>query len=320
MQTNKKYRLLTRSDLDGLVCAVLLRHLDLIDDILLIDSPGSMSAGEVPVKPDDIIANLPYVPGVHLCFDHHVSETIRNQPTPGYIIDPDAPSAARVVYEYYGGRQKFPRFFKDVMTAVDKADSGDFSREEILSPTGWPLLNFLVDTRSRIERWGKFAINEIAFKMLIIDLIGKMPIDEIMEKPDVKSRAEIYFKYEQEYKAQLASIVSIFDNIAVLDVRKSARIYPGNRFVIYAMYPQCNTSIQIREEKENDVTTFSVGKSIINRTSKANIGKLMFAYGGGGHRAAGACHVDNSDADRVFGELVEKLREMPATRALADRV
>lgn len=309
MQTNKRYRLLTRSDLDGLVCAVLLRHLDMTQDIVLIDSPGAMSAGKVEVKPGDIIANLPYVPGAHLCFDHHVSETIRNRPAPGYIIDPDAPSAARVVYEYYGGEKTFPPFFNEVMSAVDKADSGDFSRREILYPSGWPLLNFLVDKRTRVEEWGKFAINETAFKKQVVALIGKMTIGEIMETPDVKQRSDIYFEYEEKYRQQLASIVKIIENIAVFDFRKSRRIYPGNRFIIYALYPHCNVSVQIKQEKENNVTTFSVGKSIINKTSQANIGALMYSYGGGGHRAAGACHVDNDDVDRVFEEIVAQLKE-----------
>ncbi len=309
MQTIKRFRLLTRSDLDGLVCAVLLRHLDLTQDIVLIDSPGAMSAGKVEVKPGDIIANLPYVPGVHLCFDHHVSETIRNSPAPGYIIDPDAPSAARVVYTYYGGEKTFPPIFNEIMSAVDKADSGDFTRREILYPNGWPLLNFLVDKRTRIEEWGKFAINETAFKKQVIDWMGKMTIDEIMETPDVKKRSDIYFEYEEKYRQQLASIVTIIDNIAVFDFRKSRRIYPGNRFVIYALYPDCSVSIQIKQEQENNVTTFSVGKSIINKTSHANIGELMYSYGGGGHRAAGACHVDNNAVDRVFEEIVEQLKQ-----------
>ncbi len=308
MQTNKRFRLLTRSDLDGLVCAVLLKHLNLTNEIVLIDSPGSVSAGKVDVKPDDIIANLPYVPGAHLCFDHHVSETIRNRPAPGYIIDPDAPSAARVVYEYYGGKNTFPEFFDDIMAAVDKADSGDFSQRDILYPSGWPLLNFLVDKRTRIEEWGKFAITETDFKIQLIDLMGTMGINEIMKTADVRHRSDIYFQYEDKYKRLLTDTVEIYDNIAVFDLRKCRRIYPGNRFVIYALYPACNVSIQIKQEKDDRVITFSVGKSIINRTSNVNIGELMFAYRGGGHRAAGACHVKNEDADRVFKEVLDQLK------------
>jgi len=319
MQTNPKYRLLTRGDLDGLVCAVLLRHLDLAGEIVLIDSPSEMSSGKVDVLPDDIIANLPYVPGAHLCFDHHVSETIRNRPTPGYIIDPDAPSAARVIYEYYGGDKHFPPFFNELMKAVDKADSGNFTREEILHPTGWSLLNFLVDKRTRVEEWGKFAIDETAFKLGIIESMGSTGIEGIMKNPDVAQRAEIYFRYEEKYRKQLVSTVNIYSNIAVFDFRQCKTIYPGNRFVIYALYPQCNISIQIKQETDNPVTTFSVGKSIINKSSDANIGELMYSYGGGGHRAAGACHVPNEEAGRVFEEILERLTEKDSAFAPSGR-
>ncbi|MGM0452752.1 MAG: exopolyphosphatase [Thermodesulfobacteriota bacterium] len=307
METSKKYRLLTRSDLDGLICAVLLKYLDMVKTVELIDSPGAMQAGEVEVKSDDIIANLPYVPGASLAFDHHVSETLRSRQNPGHVIDPDAPSAARVVYEYYGGKKRFPASFNELMAAVDKADSGQFSRNEILHPTGWALLNFLVDKRTGIEEWGKFAIDERQFKSNLIDWILQMPIDEVMALPDVQQRSTIYFAYQQRYKRQLADRAQIYGNIVVLDCRDQEQIYPGNRFVVYALYPQCNISIQIKLEKDKEKTTFSVGKSIINPTATVNIGKLMLEYGGGGHRAAGACHVDPEEADRVLAEILGRL-------------
>ena len=302
---------MTRSDLDGLVCAVLMKNLDMIGDILLIDSPGDMQSGKVSVTPDDIITNLPYVPGVYLAFDHHFSEKLRNVENSRHIIDPDAPSAARVIYDHYGGNNRFPDHFNDIMTAVDKADSGSFTRQEILYPTGWALLNFLVDKRSRIEDWGKFAIDEYQFKRHLIDWMLEKPISAIMALPDVAQRAEIYFRYESLYKEQLTSTARIYNNIVVLDLRKWERIYPGNRFLVYASYPQCNISVQIRQESDEPVTTFSVGKSIINTSSRANIGKLMLHYGGGGHRAAGACHVGDAEADRVLEEILEQLKDDP---------
>ncbi len=312
MDARKKHRLLTRSDLDGLVCAVLMKHLDLVDELVLIDSPSVMQTGEMTVEPNDITTNLPYVPGVHLAFDHHVSEMLRNEETPGHIIDPDAPSAARVIYEYYGGKSRFSDFFDDIMTAVDKADSGQFSREEILSPAGWPLLNFLVDKRTGIEDWGQFAIGELPFKLRLIDWMLTMPIGDIMEMPDIKQRVDVYFQYQHQYKQQIESAARIYDNIVVLDFRNVNRIYPGNRFLIYALYPQCNLSILIRREPDRSRTTFSVGKSIVNSTSNANIGKLMLEYSGGGHRAAGACHVGDAEGDRVMQEILEKLGDRQA--------
>ena len=138
---HRKHRLVTRSDFDGLVCAVLLNELNLIDEITFVH-PKDMQDGKVPITARDITTNLPYVPGAHLVFDHHASETIRNgSRRANHIIDPDAPSAARVLYNHYGGRSAFPKVSPEMMAAVDKADSAQFTREEILEPRGWVLLN-----------------------------------------------------------------------------------------------------------------------------------------------------------------------------------
>ena len=79
MLVSSRYRLVTRSDFDGLVCAVLLKELDLIDDISFVH-PKDMQDGVVPITDRDITTNLPYVDGAHLVFDHHASETVRNEP------------------------------------------------------------------------------------------------------------------------------------------------------------------------------------------------------------------------------------------------
>ncbi len=309
MANNTKYRLLTRSDLDGLICAVLLKHLGLVDEIKLIDNPGLMQEGAMKIGASDITTNLPFVPGVHLAIDHHVSESIRNLENPKHIIDPDAPSAARVVYNNFGGAGRFPDFFEDMMNAVDKADSGQFSRDEILHPTRWVLLNFLVDQRSNVETWGKYRISGEEFKLNLIDDCGRFKIDKILAISDVKERADIYFKYEDSYKQLLNATATVHHNIVILDFREQKTVYPGNRFIIYALFPDCNVSVLIRSDEEKNRTIFSVGKSILNKTSNANIGELMLAHGGGGHRAAGACHVDNHMADHVFESLLLKLTD-----------
>jgi hypothetical protein len=302
-----QYRLLTRSDLDGLICAVLLKHLDMVEEIKLIDHPGIMQQKNFSVSDRDMITNLPFVPGVHLAIDHHVSESLRNQKNPRHIIQPDAPSAARVVYEYFGGKSRFPELFDEMMTAVDKADSGQFSQDEILHPRRWVLLNFMVDKRTGIEKWGNFSISEEQFKLDLIDYCRRMPIDQILTVQDVSQRADVYFKYEDQYKGLLGKTAAVYGNIVVLDFRRIEKILPGNRFIIYALFPQCNISILIRSDVENNKTSFSVGKSIINLTSTVNIGEIMLSYGGGGHRAAGACQVEQDDADRVFQQLLRLL-------------
>lgn len=310
MANINKYRLLTRGDLDGLVCAVLMKHLDMVDEIQLIDHPSDMQQGKVVVSDRDISTNLPYVKGVHLAIDHHFSETMRNKKNDRHIIDPDAPSAARVVYNYYGGKKRFPDRFDEMMTWVDIADSGQFSQEDILRPRRWALLNFLVDQRTNIEKWGDFRIPEMEFKFNLIDYCGNMIIDEIMELPDVRERSDVYFTWEETYRSQLQTSASVHNNIVVLDFRETETRYPGNRFLIYALYPQCNISLLMRFDKETGQTIFSVGKSIINRTSPLNVGEIMLSCGGGGHRAAGACHQDNPEAaEQVFQELLAALSD-----------
>jgi hypothetical protein len=311
MANNTKYRLLTRSDLDGLICAVLLKYLGMVDEIKLIDNPGQMQEGVIKISSSDITTNLPFVPGVHLAIDHHVSESIRNQENPKHIIDPNAPSAARVVFNYFGGQSQFPDFFKDMMKAVDKADSGQFSQEEILHPERWVLLNFLVDQRTNLEAWGNFRISGDQFKLELIDSCGRLTIDKILSISDVKERADIYFQYEDAFKNLLNNSATVVHNVVILDFRGQKTLYPGNRFIVYALFPYCNVSILIRSDNQKNKTIFSVGKSILNKTSNVNIGELMLLHGGGGHRAAGACHVENHMADQVFETLLQKLTDKP---------
>ncbi len=307
MANTTQNRLLTRGDLDGLVCAVLIKYLGIIDEIKLIDHPNTMQERGVVVSERDITTNLPYVPGVGLAIDHHISEKMRNAKNPRHIIDPEAPSAARVVYNYFGGRKRFPKFFDEMMDAVDKADSGRFTIDEVLHPKGWPLLNFLVDQRTGIEEWGSFKTTEEQFKLDLIDSCMRMKIDAILNLPDVKERAAVYFRYEKQHKDLLTSLAEVYRSIVVVDIRKMERVYPGNRFMVYALYPECNLSILIRIDKKNGKTVFSVGKSIINRTAAVNVGEIMLSYGGGGHRAAGACHVASATANEVLDQLIEKL-------------
>ena len=304
---NKKFRLVTRSDFDGLVCAVLLKHLDVLGDIKFVH-PKDMQDGKIKIGPDDITTNLPYVAGAHLSFDHHLSETIRNTgERPNHIIDPDAPSAARVVYDYYGGKKVFPAGWDDLMVAVDKADSAQFTRDEILHPEGWVLLNYLMDSRTGLGRFRDFRISNYSLMMDLVDYCKNHTIDELMELPDVKVRADMYFDHESKFKDQIMRCSTVYGNLAVLDLRKEETIYAGNRFMIYALFPQCNISIHVLWGVKQQNTVLATGKSIINRNSKTNIGELMLKYGGGGHGNAGTCQVENDKADAVLKELTAKI-------------
>lgn len=303
------YRLVTRSDFDGLVCAVLLKHLNLIDDILFVH-PKDMQDGKIEISARDITTNLPYVAGCHLAFDHHLSETLRNEEgVDNHIIDADAPSAARVVWQYYGGHQAFPQAWDEMMEAVDKGDSANFNREEVLHPTGWVLLNYLMDARTGLGRFREFRISNYQLMMELIDYCAHHSIDDILALPDVKERVELYFDHEEKAKAQLQACSKVYGNLVVLDLRDQDTIWATNRFMIYALYPECNISIHQMWGLRQQNTVFAIGKSILLRTSNTNVGELCLGYGGGGHFNAGTCQVDNDKADQVLAELIERINQ-----------
>jgi nanoRNase/pAp phosphatase (c-di-AMP/oligoRNAs hydrolase) len=305
--TQEKFRLVTRSDFDGLVCAVLLNELNLIDDIKFVH-PKDMQDGKVDITARDITTNLPYVAGAHLAFDHHLSETIRNTgERKNHIIEADAPSAARVVYNYYGGKEAFPNVTDDMMDAVDKSDSAQFSRDEILNPTGWVLLNYLMDARTGLGRFREFRISNYTLMMDLIQYCRNHNIDEILALPDVKERVELYFEQAEKAREQILRCTKVCNNLVVLDLRNEETIWATNRFTIYAMFPQTNISIHLLWGVQKQNTVFATGKSILDRSSKTNVGELMLQYGGGGHHAAGTCQVDNDQAEATLQALISRI-------------
>ncbi len=303
----QKYRLVTRSDFDGLVCAVLLKDLDLIDDIKFVH-PKDMQDGKIEITGNDITTNLPYVPGVHLAFDHHLSETFRNSGArPEHIIIPEAPSAARVVFEHYGGATRFPAVLDAMMAAVDKADSAQFTRAEILDPDGWVLLNYLMDSRTGLGRFRNFRVSNYQLMMDLIQYCRHHGIDEILQLPDVKERVDLYFDHAERAKEQIRRCSTVHKNLVVLDLRNEETIWATNRFMIYALFPEVNISIHVLWGVQKQNTVFATGKSILNRTSKTNVGTLMLQHGGGGHDNAGTCQIANEQAVIVLQNLIARI-------------
>ncbi len=306
-RTEPLYRLITRSDMDGLVCAVLLTELNLIGDIKFVH-PKDMQDGKIQVTASDITTNLPYVPGVHMAFDHHLSETIRNEKHANHIIDPDAPSAARVVYDYYGGKNRFPNVSEAMMIAVDKADAAQFSREDILNPQGWELLSFLMDARTGLGRFRTFRVSNYQLMMDLIAYCRDHGIDDILALPDVKERVDLYLQHDALAKEQILRCTRVLGNLAVLDLRGEETIYATNRFTIYALFPEINISIHVMWGVQKQNTVFATGKSILDRSSRTNVGELMLKYQGGGHLNAGTCQIANEQAEQVLAELIAAIR------------
>lgn len=305
--TQTKYRLVTRSDFDGLVCAVMLKHLNMIDDILFVH-PKDMQDGKIDISSRDITTNLPYVNGVHLAFDHHLSETIRNKDKKdNHIIDPEAMSAARVVWDHFGGEKTFPSRWLRMMTEVDKADAAQFSVDEILNPKEWVLLNFLMDPRTGLGRFRNFRISNYNLMMDLIDYCKDHDIPDIMQIPDVVERVQLYNEQTELFKEQVNRCSTIHKNLIVLNLKDEEIIYAGNRFMIYAMHPECNVSMHVLWGLKKQNTVFAIGKSIVDRGSKTNVGELCLSYGGGGHEKAGTCQIDTDKADDVQKELIAKI-------------
>ena len=292
-----KYRLVTRSDFDGLVCAVLLHELDLIDEITFVH-PKDMQDGKVAITSRDITTNLPYVPGAHLVFDHHASETIRNsgRRDENHIIEADAPSAARVVYHHYGGKAArrqggkaaFARVTEEMMAAVDQADSARYAR------TG-------------LGRLRNFRISRYALMMDLIQYCRDHTIDEILALPDVQERVALYREHAGRAREQLLNCAICIGNLVVLDLRDEETIWATNRFTIYALFPQANISMHVMWGLQKQNTVFALGKSILDRSSKTHVGNLMLEFGGGGHAAAGTCQVANEKADAMLKTLIERI-------------
>lgn len=306
--TATRHRLVTRSDFDGLVCAALLKRLGMLDDILFVH-PKDMQDGKVEVRPTDITTNLPYVPGVYLAFDHHRSEVERVGASPdNHIIAADARSAARVVYDHFGGADTFGSHpWDELLEAVDKADSAAFSESEILDPNGWILLSFLMDPRTGLGRFREFRISNYQLMMQLIDACTELNVGEILDTPDVAERVTLYREHALAAVRQIRRCAVDHGDVVVLDLRVEEVIHPTNRFLIYALFPQARVSVHVLWGLRQQNTVFACGRSIIDRTSTADIGALMLEYGGGGHEAAGTCQIANEDAERVLPVLVERL-------------
>ncbi|AZN42392.1 DHH family phosphoesterase [Paenibacillus albus] len=300
-------RLVTRSDFDGLVTAVLLRKLGMIDEMKFVH-PKDMQDGTIEITKNDILTNIPFVPGCGLWFDHHASELKRSQEEKfefeGEIRIAD--SAARVVYEYYGGRDKFGPFFDSMMEGVDKADAAKFSKDDILQPEGWDLLSFIMDSRTGLGRYRDFRISNYQLMEKLVSLCLEYPLDHIMQDEDVLQRVERYHELDALFREMLIKHTRVDGHAIVTDLRGVEPIYPGNRFLIYALFPEQNVSLWIVDGFQKQNCAIACGHSIVNRSCEVPVGYLMREYGGGGHEAAGTCQVPYDQADETIAAIIKR--------------
>lgn len=299
-------RLITRSDFDGLACAALLKHVGVIDHWKFAH-PKDLQDGLIEVDKNDCLANVLYVPGCGLWFDHHSSEEERLALAGQYRGESRrAPSCARIIYEYYGGAAAFPDAH-DMMIQVDKVDSGNLTRDEILNPTGWILLGFLMDPRTGLGRWRSFTISNYQLMEKLIDACHDLKIEEILALPDVKERIDVYFEQAEKFKVMLKAHTRTEKSVIISDLRNVDPIYSGNRFLVYSLYPEQNISIWIVNGKGGHGCSCAVGYSILNRTSNVDVGSLMLKYGGGGHKMVGTCQFSDEVMDAQLPKLISEL-------------
>jgi nanoRNase/pAp phosphatase (c-di-AMP/oligoRNAs hydrolase) len=302
-------RLLTRSDFDGLACAVLLVEKGIVDSYKFVH-PKDVQAGDVEVTKDDVLANVPYVEGCGLWFDHHMSEEERLEIDKLDFEGATRPedSAAQVIWDYYGGEESFGDHLKPLIAAVNKTDSAKLSEEEILSPSGWILLSFIMDPRTGLGRFRDYRISNYRLMEDLIQHCRTMPVEEILELEDVKERTKRYFEHDALFRDLLKWSCELRDNVIVTNLMNVETIYVGNRFLVYAMYPEQNIEVRVMWGKDKQNVVFACGHSIINRTSKTNVGKLMLEYGGGGHPKVGTCQVDAENWREDLSKIVARMQ------------
>ncbi len=299
-------RLVTRSDFDGLACAALLKEIGIIDSWKFAH-PKDLQDGLVPIDENDVLANVPYVEGCGLWFDHHSSEFERNQLEGKYSGESRlAPSCARIIYEYYGGEDRFPNL-GEMMEAVDKVDSGNLTPYEVLHPEGWILVGFIMDPRTGLGRFRNFRISNYQLMEELIECCRTMSTEEILALPDVQERIELYKEQAELFTEMVHKHTRIDKDLIITDLRGVSPIYAGNRFMIYSLYPEQNISCWIVDGKGGLGCSCAVGYSIMNRTSRVNVGKLMLKYGGGGHRKVGTCQFTDEDQDILVPRLLDDI-------------
>jgi hypothetical protein len=295
-------RLVTRGDLDGLTCAVLITSCEPVDEVVLIH-PQDITDKRLGITGNDILANLPYHPGCGKWFDHHLLTDSNERPPD--VFDGRyglAPSAARVVYEYYLANHPEIERYGHLLAETDRLDSAQLNIDDVLDPKDYILLGYTLDPRTGLGSYQEY------FSKLVNALKTK-PIGEIMASADVKDRVARIREQDERFREITLRRSQLDKNVVLTDFREQNPIPVGNRFIIYTLFPQANISLRVHRGPSPEHVAAAVGHSIFNRTSRTNVGMLMSHYGGGGHTGAGTCLLPAAKADTLIAEMIATMKK-----------
>jgi hypothetical protein len=285
---------------------VLLKEMNLVEDVLLCQAKD-IEKGFVQITCNDITAGLPCRESAYLAFDHYSDQGGMGMNQRNHIVDTNCRSTSRVVYNYFG-HDRFNRVPRELLNVVDKVTCADITLDDILYPSGWMLLSHLIDHRTALDRYTRFSLSTAMLMETLIDWCREYTVWEVLSLPPIEERSTCYFANVGAYKLQIMQCATVHKNLVIVDLRNKDIVYPGNRFMIYALFPECNVSLQIIPNHAGTKTTIAVGKSFLDRSLTVDIGKAMRECGGGGNRNAGACDVDNDRVDIVVSNLINTLQ------------
>lgn len=297
-------RLITRGDLDGLTSAVIITMKEPIGEILLIH-PQEITDRRIDVRSDDILANVPYHPNAALWFDHHLLTDSNAKPPENYKGRYRvAPSAARLVYEYYLEKTPNDPDLKRLAKLVDETDRLDAAKltpDDVENPRDYILLGYTIDSRTGLGAFRDYFLK-------LVEWLKTMPIDKVLQQPEVKERIDRIRRDQDEFRALLQRNSFRMNNVVVTDLREMEQLPAGNRFLIYTLFPESNVSLRVHWGPQRNSVIAAVGHSIFNRTCKTSVGELMSKYGGGGHRGAGTCVLPLDTAAEAIDEILFELQ------------
>lgn len=295
-------RLVTRGDLDGLTCAVLITSAEKIDDIALIH-PQDVTDKKFAITSEDILANLPYHPSCGKWFDHHLLTDSNEKPPEkfdgGYAL---APSAARVVYDYYAPKHPELKRFETLLAETDRLDAAQLTRQDVLEPKDYILVGYTLDPRTGLGRFQDYF-------RLLVDAFKKHPVEEVLKLPEVQERVDKIREQDGRFREATTRRSKQLGNVVFTDFRDEDPVPVGNRFLVYTLFPDANVSVRVHWGPQRKHVACAVGHSIFNRTCNVAVGELMSKYGGGGHRGAGTCLLSAETAEKDIQDIVAALRQ-----------